>query len=274
MKASEYHYRAKLEYFRLLLPTWNRTPPKVTNNTTIIIIIIQTTLSTWPLDSSATFSSKKASGCNTLARCCWCGCLPPAALLPGNMTVLLLHLVTVAACCSLAQAAAQCFPAPRGVVVGKNIWKRAQVPSPHAASAAACCDYCTSLSKVGVAGQTTCKAFTYEPAQAGGAACYLKDNIQTTRGGLKGMVSGTIHKLPPPAPPWVPPGPVVPIPRACMPPHDKYPFCDPKLPLDRRVDDLIQRLRLEEKPYLLIARESPKGNISRLGIPEYRLRAS
>ena len=23
------------------------------------------------------------------------------------------------------------------------------------------------------------------------------------------------------------------------------------------------------KPYLLIARESPKGNISRLGIPEY-----
>lgn len=118
------------------------------------------------------------------------------------------------------------------------------------------------------------QAFTYEPAQAGGAACYLKDNIQTTRGGLKGMVSGTIHKLPPPAPPWVPPGPVVPIPRACMPPHDKYPFCDPKLPLDRRVDDLIQRLRLEEKPYLLIARESPKGNISRLGIPEYRLRAS
>jgi hypothetical protein len=32
MKASEYHYRAKLEYFRLLLPTWNRTNPKVTKS--------------------------------------------------------------------------------------------------------------------------------------------------------------------------------------------------------------------------------------------------
>jgi beta-glucosidase-like glycosyl hydrolase len=35
------------------------------------------------------------------------------------------------------------------------------------------------------------------------------------------------------------------------------------------VDDLISMLTLEEKPYLLVARESPKGNISRLGIPEY-----
>jgi beta-D-xylosidase 4 len=62
-----------------------------------------------------------------------------------------------------------------------------------------------------------------------------------------------------------PPG----IPRACVPPHDAYPFCNAKLPKEQRVDDLISRLTLEEKPYLLVARESPKGNISRLGIPEY-----
>jgi beta-glucosidase-like glycosyl hydrolase len=60
-----------------------------------------------------------------------------------------------------------------------------------------------------------------------------------------------------------------PIPRACVPPHDMYPFCNTSLPLDERLDDLISRLTLEEKPYLLVARESPKGNISRLGIPEY-----
>ena len=41
------------------------------------------------------------------------------------------------------------------------------------------------------------------------------------------------------------------------------------LPLDKRLDDLIGRLTLDEKPFLLIARESPLGNISRLGIPEY-----
>mmetsp|Transcript_19050 Transcript_19050/g.44658 ORF Transcript_19050/g.44658 Transcript_19050/m.44658 type:complete len:775 (-) Transcript_19050:48-2372(-) len=59
------------------------------------------------------------------------------------------------------------------------------------------------------------------------------------------------------------------IPRACEPPHDKYLFCNPNKTLDERLDDLIGNLTLEEKPYLLIARESPDGNISRLGIPEY-----
>jgi hypothetical protein len=59
-----------------------------------------------------------------------------------------------------------------------------------------------------------------------------------------------------------------PIPKACEPPHDQYLFCDASLPLNQRLDDLISRLTLEEKPYLLTARESPQGNISRLGIPE------
>ena len=57
--------------------------------------------------------------------------------------------------------------------------------------------------------------------------------------------------------------------RACAPPHDKYPFCDVTLPREDRVNDLISRLELDEKPYLLIARESPLGNISRLGLPAF-----
>jgi beta-D-xylosidase 4 len=59
------------------------------------------------------------------------------------------------------------------------------------------------------------------------------------------------------------------IPRACAPPHDHYAFCNASHSLDARLDDLITRLTLDEKPTLLIARNSPKGNISRLGIPEY-----
>ena len=57
-------------------------------------------------------------------------------------------------------------------------------------------------------------------------------------------------------------------PRACVKPHDIYPFCNASLPLDERLDDILSRLTVDEKPYLLVARESPKGNISRLGIPE------
>ena len=60
-----------------------------------------------------------------------------------------------------------------------------------------------------------------------------------------------------------------PPPRACAPPHDSYPFCDATLPKEERVNDLIQRLQLHEKPRLLVARQSPDSNISRLGIPEY-----
>jgi len=60
------------------------------------------------------------------------------------------------------------------------------------------------------------------------------------------------------------------IPRACSTPEtDKFPFCDTRLSLDERIKDLISRIHLEEKPYLLTARESPKGNISRIGLPEF-----
>eukprot|EP00123_Amoebidium_parasiticum_P014893 comp22688_c0_seq2/m.35130 comp22688_c0_seq2/g.35130 ORF comp22688_c0_seq2/g.35130 comp22688_c0_seq2/m.35130 type:complete len:436 (-) comp22688_c0_seq2:9-1316(-) len=60
------------------------------------------------------------------------------------------------------------------------------------------------------------------------------------------------------------------IPRACSTPETSgFPFCNVSLPMDTRIKDLISRLTLEEKPPMLIARQSPKGDVPRLGIPEY-----
>jgi len=60
--------------------------------------------------------------------------------------------------------------------------------------------------------------------------------------------------------------------RACQPPYDKFPFCNPELSLDERVNDLIERIwevSNETIPLLLTARNMGKNNISALGVPEY-----
>uniref|UniRef100_A0A0G4IEP3 Fibronectin type III-like domain-containing protein n=1 Tax=Chromera velia CCMP2878 TaxID=1169474 RepID=A0A0G4IEP3_9ALVE len=60
------------------------------------------------------------------------------------------------------------------------------------------------------------------------------------------------------------------IPRACSSEKSRgLPFCDVSLPLEIRVDDLIGRLSLSEKALMLTARESPKGDVPRLDVPEY-----
>eukprot|EP00005_Dracoamoeba_jomungandri_P001204 CAMPEP_0174250708 /NCGR_PEP_ID=MMETSP0439-20130205/795_1 /TAXON_ID=0 /ORGANISM="Stereomyxa ramosa, Strain Chinc5" /LENGTH=619 /DNA_ID=CAMNT_0015330847 /DNA_START=27 /DNA_END=1882 /DNA_ORIENTATION=+ len=64
--------------------------------------------------------------------------------------------------------------------------------------------------------------------------------------------------------------PVSLIPRACSTPSTSgYPFCNVSLPLDTRIRDLISRINPDEKAGLLTARYSPKGNISRIGLPAY-----
>lgn len=60
------------------------------------------------------------------------------------------------------------------------------------------------------------------------------------------------------------------IPRACEPPlAAQFPFCNTSLPTTARVDDLLARMSLPEKVWLLTARASPKGAVERLGLPEY-----
>lgn len=60
--------------------------------------------------------------------------------------------------------------------------------------------------------------------------------------------------------------------RACLPPNDKYPFCNPTLSLDERVNDLIERVWATNQsviPQLLTARNYGKNAIPGLGVPEY-----
>ena len=59
------------------------------------------------------------------------------------------------------------------------------------------------------------------------------------------------------------------VPVACSQNFNSYKFCDTKLSIDDRVNNLISMLTLEEKAKLLTARESPLNSIPRLGIPEY-----
>ncbi len=53
-----------------------------------------------------------------------------------------------------------------------------------------------------------------------------------------------------------------------------FPYLDPVLDLEKRVEDLFQRLTFEEKCQLLVSEEGGKGNrtrsVPRLGIPEFR----
>jgi len=60
------------------------------------------------------------------------------------------------------------------------------------------------------------------------------------------------------------------IPRACSNPSTSdFPFCDPTLDLETRINDLISRIPKEDQPGLLTARMSPRGNISSIGLPAY-----
>ena len=59
------------------------------------------------------------------------------------------------------------------------------------------------------------------------------------------------------------------IPVACTSNYDHFDFCNTKLSVDDRVNNLISLLTLDEKAMLLTARESPLNFIPRLGIPEY-----
>lgn len=60
--------------------------------------------------------------------------------------------------------------------------------------------------------------------------------------------------------------------RACLPPHDKYDFCDTSRTIDARVNDLIDRIWSTANatiPQMLTARNSGKSAIPALGVPEY-----
>lgn len=59
------------------------------------------------------------------------------------------------------------------------------------------------------------------------------------------------------------------IPRACTGGFSHLKFCNTSFSLDERIEDLLQRLTIEEKAEMLTARASPRGSVPSIGVPEY-----
>ena len=55
-----------------------------------------------------------------------------------------------------------------------------------------------------------------------------------------------------------------PIPNCTQSPYNGYPYCNPNLPVDQRVNDLVSRMTMEEKISNL---QNKNNGIARLGIP-------
>jgi len=148
-------------------------------------------------------------------------------------------------------------------VIGQNTIKQS-----IETDAAACCTACFSFGY-------SCKAFTFYSKKKQGVAkgtCFLKDNTKGS-GSCKACTSGTTGGPSPPTPPSSRNKTVAT--RACLAPHDKYPFCDTTLSVDARVDDLISRLNDSQIPHWLTAREGGGGSpgpgpaAPEIGVPEY-----
>jgi len=122
--------------------------------------------------------------------------------------------------------------------------------------ATACCEACES--------EDSCLAWTWEDSSdsTNPSTCFLKsDKFYRT---LK--ASATSGVMASRASPYGNGS----IPRACATEATAgFPFCDPNLSTQARVNDIIARLTLDEKAALLTARESPDGAVPRLGLPEY-----
>ena len=54
---------------------------------------------------------------------------------------------------------------------------------------------------------------------------------------------------------------------ACQPPHDGYVFCDVSLPLERRLNDLLDHIPMSSYGKLLTARQS--AALPEIGLPAY-----
>ena len=132
----------------------------------------------------------------------------------------------------------------------------------------ACCTLCQKEPK--------CKSWTFHAAAQPPtkAVCWLHSALgpgKKEAGAVSGVPGGTMPPLPPPAPPahhdggmGVPSGP-----DACATGTNgsKLKFCDHSLSMDERLDDLIERVEVDEIALELTARQSEP--IDRLGVPSY-----
>lgn len=134
------------------------------------------------------------------------------------------------------------------MILGANFINTSSVES-----AEDCCSSCEA--------NQGCYAWTFEhPSSSGGDNCFLKDDVFFREEKL-GAVSGQSRPSP------YGDGSIG---RACSTTDTSgFPFCNLSLSTQARVNDLIGRLSLAEKAAMLTARQSPGGDVPRLGVPEY-----
>ena len=166
-----------------------------------------------------------------------------------------------------------------------------EIGSTTVGSMVGCCDVCTE--------DSACVAWTWHAKPAPGTTknCFLKDNSDpevpprpvnkhnTTMSGLTGAATSCSEGDPCPGGLHCPkcgspvcscyiPSSHKPTAFACMPPHDKLPFCDTSLSVEERVNDLVARVNDSDKANLLTAR-GLGGNgqhmqaLPSLGVPAY-----
>ena len=172
---------------------------------------------------------------------------------PGWLQAGMLALVLLAGAHAAPQLAApQCATVKNVMLSGPNI------QAEKAASLGECCSRCQANKK--------CHAFAFHTDKT--ALCWLHGPISGSEGQMNvisGVPSGSLPPLPPPPSPMgVPSGP-----DACSAGTNGtgMKFCDHTLPMDARLDDLVQRIELDEIALELTARQSEP--IKRIGVPSY-----
>ena len=136
-------------------------------------------------------------------------------------------------------------------------------PSPFVAAYTLCCAACREWTAANPT--KPCVSWNWH---SDSKQCYLHSSIEGylyAKNVYGGVPSGPLPPTPPPTPQ---PGDYV-TGFACRDPDASttYKFCDTKLSLDERLDDLVPRVWDNETGTQLTARQSP--NISRIGLPRY-----
>jgi hypothetical protein len=145
----------------------------------------------------------------------------------------------------LVPAAAAAAPPSCTFIHGVDFFIPNGQPSDSTPNASACCDLCRGTGPASPVLPPVKKFWPYFTWNANGNGCYCKPSEGSRRNG-SGLVSGACG--PAPSPPPGPPPPHRPNYQGCVSATAKrHPYCNITLPIEARVDALVNSLSLAEK---------------------------